>query len=254
MRNLLFRIWYWLISTIDKNNEITFMNFGYSNPDTKPILNETDEKNRYPAQLYHLTVSSTNIKDNEILEVGCGRGGGLSYVNRYFSPKTITGVDLNNKAVKFCKTYYKDQKNARFIKADAQKLPFDAESFDFILNVESSHRYPNPEMFFNEVKRVLKPGGYFSITDFRYNHEIADLENQLNNSGMKLIAKQKITENVLEALSLMSIERTELVKRLLPKFLHKSGNNFAAVKGTETYNNFKEGKYEYMYYLLEKQV
>ena len=47
MRNLFFKIWYWYISTVDKNAEIIFMNFGYSHPDMKIDLDENDEKFRY---------------------------------------------------------------------------------------------------------------------------------------------------------------------------------------------------------------
>jgi len=253
MRNLFFKIWYWFISTVDKNAEIIFMNFGYSNPDIQPVLKEKDEKNRYPAQLYHLTVHQRDLKDKDILEVGCGRGGGLSYINRYFGPKTVTGIDLNQKAVKFCSSYYKNEGNNRFFQADAQKLPFENESFDVVLNVESSHRYPDPVKFLNEVKRVLKPGGYFSFVDFRYDYELEEMDRQLTGTGMKLIVKQTITPNVVDALSKMSTERSEQVRKFLPKFLHKIGKNFAAVEGTETYNNFKDGKYEYMHYVFEKQ-
>jgi ubiquinone/menaquinone biosynthesis C-methylase UbiE len=229
------------------------MNFGYSHPDMHPDLHEEDEKNRYPAQLYRLTVSERHIENMDVLEVGCGRGGGLSHLNRYFSPKTITGIDLNNKAIKFCNTFYKKEKNSLFKQANAQNLPFEDETFDFVINVESSHRYPDPVKFLNEVRRVLRPGGYFSFADFRYDHELELMDHQLNNTGMKLINKKNITENVVEALSKMSIERTDMVRKYLPKFLHKIGNNFAAVEGTETYTNFKEGKYGYMYYLFEKQ-
>ncbi len=251
MRNLFFKIWYWYISTVDKNADIIFMNFGYSHPDMNITLDESDEKNRYSAQLYHLTASSRDISGKDILEVGCGRGGGLSYINRYLSPKTVTGIDLNKKAIKFCNSFYKDDNN-KFLQADAQKLPFEDNSFDSVINVESSHRYPNMELFLNEVKRVLKPGGYFLFTDFRYDHEVEKMDSHLNNMGLTVESKQDFTENVVEALTHMTPERKELVKRLLPKFLHGLGNNFAAVKDTETYNYFKNRKYEYLHYVLKK--
>lgn len=251
MRNLFFKIWYWYISTVDKNADIIFMNFGYSHREMNINLKESDEKNRYSAQLYHLVASVREISGKDILEIGCGRGGGLSYVNRYFFPKTVTGIDLNKKAVKFCNSYYTEDNN-KFLQADAQKLPFEDNSFDFVLNVESSHRYPDMELFLSEVERVLKPGGYFSFTDFRFNYEVEELNSQLNNLKMIIESKKYITENVVEALTKMTPERKELVRKLLPKFLHALGNNFAAVKGTETYNFFKTGKYEYLHYVLKK--
>ena len=62
------------------------------------------------------------------------------------------------------------------MQANAQNLPFQNESFDAVLNVESSHRYPQMEKFLNEVYRVLKPNGYFLFTDFRNNPEIENLK------------------------------------------------------------------------------
>ena len=53
------------------------------------------------------------------------------------------------------------------MQADAEKLPFDDESFDAIINVESSHCYPHIDSFLSEVRRVLAPGGCFGIVDFR---------------------------------------------------------------------------------------
>ena len=251
MRNLFFKIWYWFISTVDKNAEIIFMNFGYSHPDMNLDLQESDEKNRYSAQLYHLTASAIDISGKDILEVGCGRGGGLSYVNRYLSPKTVTGIDLNKKAIKFCNSFYKED-NYKFFQADAQKLPFEDNSFDFVLNVESSHRYPNMELFLSEVKRVLKPGGHFSFTDFRYDHEVEEMDSHLNNMGLTIKSKTDITGNVVEALTHMTPDREEMVKKFLPRFIQGLGRNFAAVKGTETYNFFKTRRYEYWNYVLRK--
>jgi ubiquinone/menaquinone biosynthesis C-methylase UbiE len=250
LRNLFFKIWYWYISTIDKNAEVIFMNFGYSKNNHKINLKEEDEKNRYSAQLYHLVADSADVKDKDILEVGCGRGGGLSYVNRYFSPKTVTGVDLNKKAAKFCESYYPET-NKRFLQANAQELPFEDNSFDVVINVESSHRYPQPELFFSEVKRVLKNGGIFSFTDFREQHELEEMEKQIKDAGFTILNFENITENVVEALAAATPGRIELVEKLAPKFLHGLAKNFAAVEGSETYNFFVTKHYEYVFYLLK---
>lgn len=250
MRELFFKLWYWYISTVDKKADIIFMNFGYLHSDMNVNLHENDEKNRYSAQLYHKIASVTGLEDKDLLEVGCGRGGGLSYINRYLSPKSVTGIDINKKAIKFCSDYYNEDNN-NFFQADALNLPFPDNSFDVLINVESSHRYPDMKQFLNEVKRVLKPGGYFSFTDFRYDYELDELDNQLNDTGMELIEKEFITTNVVQALEQMSSNRSNMVKKFLPRILHKLGNNFAAVKGSPTYHNFDSGKYEYLHYVYK---
>ena len=123
LKNVFFRFWYGYLSSIDKNDEIVFMNYGYSKNNYKIELGETDEKNRYSIQLYHLIATGVDIEGKNILEIGCGRGGGLSYINRYLSPNLLTGVDLNKKAINFCIKKYSSER-IKFLQANAQKLNF----------------------------------------------------------------------------------------------------------------------------------
>jgi ubiquinone/menaquinone biosynthesis C-methylase UbiE len=252
-REWIFRTWYWYVNRIDKNAEILFMNFGYSNPDMHIILDQEDESNRYSVQLYHLLGSSIDLKNKDIAEIGCGRGGGLSYLVRAFSPATALGVDLDKHAVKFCNKHYK-QKGLSFENGDAQNLFFLKDnSFDAIFNLESSHRYLRMDLFLKEVHRVLRQGGYFSYTDFRYDYEMTELKQQLAASGMVILKEEMITDNVVKALELNDLQRRILVKKLAPRFIHKIALNFAGATGTETYNQFVTHKYEYYHFLMQKK-
>ena len=59
-----------------------------------------------------------------------------------------------------------------FQQGDAENLPFDAEQFDVVLNVESSHTYPQMEKFLSEAHRVVQPGGHFLFADIRETRNI----------------------------------------------------------------------------------
>ncbi len=251
IKSLFFKIWYWYISSVDKNAEVIFMNYGYSNEKEELKLNEKDKKNRYSIQLYNLVAKGVDITEKDLLEVGCGRGGGLSYINQNLLPKNVTGIDLNKKAIQFCNEFYK-KTNSTFIQANAQKLPFEDNSFDIVLNVESSHRYPQPEVFFKEVYRVLKPEGYFLFADFRYDYEIEETELQLKKSGLQIEKKQDITQNVVEALKSATPDRELLIKKIVPKLLQNLAGQFAAIAGTPTYNKFLTRKFIYFNYILKK--
>lgn len=251
IKNIFFKIWYWYISTIDKNAQVIFMNYGYSQADQKLDLIKEDEQNRYSIQLYNHAISGSEIEGKDILEVGCGRGGGLSFVNRYYLPNNVTGVDLNKKAIQFCQKHYKENNNS-FVQADAQKLPFENESFNIVLNIESSHRYPQVDVFLKEVHRVLKPGGLLLFVDFRQEKDFELLDSQINKSGFEFVKKEDITDNVVEALTLSTPERTELIDRLVPKFLHDLAHNFAGTKGSPTYNRFVDRYFIYVHYILKK--
>ena len=49
---------------------------------------------------------------------------------------------------------------------DAEDLPFDDASFDAVICANSFHHYPNPQMFFDGVARVLRPGGMLVLRDY----------------------------------------------------------------------------------------
>jgi ubiquinone/menaquinone biosynthesis C-methylase UbiE len=252
IREWVFRVWYWYLNNIDKNAEVLFMNYGYSNPDIPVSFDPKDEPNRYSAQLYHLLGSAADLKNKHIAEIGCGRGGGLSYIVKTFSPATALGVDLDKRAAKFCKKHH-NLKGLSFVQGDAQNLYFLKDnSVDAVLNVESSHRYPNMDSFLKEVHRILRPGGYFLYTDFRYDWEMPELKQQLAASGMIILKDVMITDNVIEALDADDPRKRILVKKLIPRFIHKIALNFAGTVGSKTYDQFVSHKYEYYHFVMQK--
>ncbi|MFC2087027.1 class I SAM-dependent methyltransferase [Bacteroidota bacterium] len=250
-RESLFKIWYWYVNKVDKNAEILFMNYGYSYENQKIPMDEQNELNRYPIQLYHHLVSATEIKNKDIVEIGCGRGGGLFYITKNFSPATAKGVELDKLAVSFCNRHY-SLDGLMFLHGDAQNLSLENNSCDVVINVESSHRYPDMTAFLGEVSRILRPDGYFLFTDFRYDYEIEDMKKELELSGMSVLKERFINKEVIAALELDDEHKRKLVKKLTPKFFHKIALNFAGTIGSETYNRFASHKYIYFSYVLKK--
>ncbi|WP_394348625.1 class I SAM-dependent methyltransferase [Halovivax sp.] len=55
--------------------------------------------------------------------------------------------------------------DARGVVGDAERLPFDADSFDAVTCRIAAHHFPNPRAFVEEVARVLRPGGTFAFED-----------------------------------------------------------------------------------------
>lgn len=250
-REMMFKIWYWYVNKIDKNAEILFMNFGYSNGNQGISLDEPDELNRYPIQLYHHLVSTIKIKNKDVVEIGCGRGGGLFYITKNFSPASAKGVELNKKAVTFCNQHY-SLNGLIFLHGDAQNLNLKNNSCDVVINVESSHRYSDIKAFLEEVSRILRPDGYFLFADFRYDYEMEDMRKELELCGMSVLKERFINKEVVAALKLDDHRKRILVKKLIPKFFYKMAQNFAGIIGSETYNRFVSHKYIYFSYVLKK--
>ena len=245
-----FRRWYWYVNTVDKDAEILFMNYGYSNGE-EITLESHEEANRYSIQLYHLLADSVDLKDKHLVEIGCGRGGGLAYVKRNFELASARGIDLNKTAIKFSNDFY-DEPNLTFHHGDAQNIPFESDSCDAVLNVESSHRYPEIHLFFSEVYRILRPGGHLLYTDFRPCNEVEEWRKKMEDSGLELMDEQDITAEVVTALELDHPRRKALVKKLTPFFLHQTALNFAGGIGSKTYKRFQKRKWVYMNYVLRK--
>ncbi|HAF27832.1 MAG TPA: class I SAM-dependent methyltransferase [Bacteroidales bacterium] len=251
-REMLFRIWYWYVNKVDKNAEVLFMNYGYSGDDLNISLDEQNEANRYSIQLYHHLAKETDIKEKDIIEIGCGRGGGLSYIAKTFAPATAKGIDLDSRAASFCNKYYQID-GLSFSQGDAQNLDLKDNSYDVVLNIESSHRYPDMKAFLGEVSRILRPNGHFLYTDFRYDFEMEDLKKELESSGLTVLKERLITKEVVAALEHDDKRRRVLIKKLAPKFLHKIALDFAGTVGSNTYNQFATQKYIYYSYVLKKQ-
>ncbi|MBC8314385.1 MAG: class I SAM-dependent methyltransferase [Bacteroidales bacterium] len=228
------------------------MNFGYSDKDQAILLNEQNEPDRYAIQLYHHLASATEVKNKDIVEIGCGRGGGLAFITQNFSPASAKGLDLDREAISFCNHNY-TLDGLSFLHGDAQNLRLENHSCDVVINVESSHRYPNMTAFLREVSRILRSGGYFLFTDFRYDHEIEELKKELELSGMSVLTERFINQEVIAALELDDERKRKLVKKLVPKFLHKLALNFAGTIGSETYNQLVAHKYIYFSYVLQKR-
>ena len=77
IEEILFKMLYWYISSVDKKREVVFMNYGYHDREEKIELHPEDEVNRYSIQLYHRLAKMTEINDKNIIEIGSGRNAYL---------------------------------------------------------------------------------------------------------------------------------------------------------------------------------
>lgn len=253
-KRFLWKTWYQFLSRRFIRDEWTFMNYGYAPLDgdgSSIVLNEVDEQDRYYAQLYHRVACGAELSGKDVLEVGSGRGGGASYMARYLKPASMTGLDFSLSAVKLCRSIHKDDRLS-FVQGDAEHLPFENEKFDVVINVESSHCYGRPEVFFGEVARVLKPGGRFLFADFRPNTALEELRSQLSQAGFEIECEEDITPNVLRAMDLTSEAKANLVKEQVPGALRAAFKDFAGIPGTRVYNSFQSAEVVYMRYELKR--
>jgi len=107
----------------------------------------------YPKKLCHYLAQAFNIKRGmRLLEIGCGRGEFLSHFKDMGAE--VYGVDLSPEAKNLSKDLAITQCNL-----ERDKLSFEDNYFDVVFNKSFLEHLRDPENFFTEAYRTLKPGG-----------------------------------------------------------------------------------------------
>jgi ubiquinone/menaquinone biosynthesis C-methylase UbiE len=103
-----------------------------------------------------------------VLDIGCGSGRTFDLLEE--KKVQFTGTDISEGMLEHCKKKYEDNVlNPVFEKADAADLPYDDNAFDVVTGIAVLHHLPSYELrkkALEEMKRVVKPGGYILLTNW----------------------------------------------------------------------------------------
>ena len=100
----------------------------------------------------------------KVLDIGCGAGG-VSFLLEDLGFNVI-GVDNSDYMLSLARSFAKEKgSTVEFIKADARELPFEGDSFDYVLFIDGVFHFAPLDLskVFFEAGRVLRPGGKFII-------------------------------------------------------------------------------------------
>jgi ubiquinone/menaquinone biosynthesis C-methylase UbiE len=103
-------------------------------------------------------VARVDGSPSRALDLGTGTGAGALWLAREFPEARVTGVDISEAMITQAKAKLPADLSERidFIAADAERLPFADGSFDLVTQI-------SVPVFFDEVARVLAPGGHVVI-------------------------------------------------------------------------------------------
>ncbi|MGI0483213.1 SAM-dependent methyltransferase [Geminocystis sp. CENA526] len=122
--------------------------------------------------LSQLVIKTAQIQDAvSILDAGCGFGGTISLLNDSFHNLNLYGVNIDNAQVERArkKILPQNNNNIQFINANACDLPDFNLLFDYSIALECIFAFPSREIFFQQVRKNLKPAGKLIIVDFIIN-------------------------------------------------------------------------------------
>jgi SAM-dependent methyltransferase len=207
--------WYSEAALKIRDPRLLFMNHGYWTPGTEPLSSEIGAYAHQLSEALVLKVmGDLPAVGDRILDVGCGRGGACALLARVSEAARIVGLDRCEEGIATCRQNVV-QDHVEFVVGDAQDLPFPDASFERLVNIESSHGYPNRRGFFDEVHRVLVPGGVFNYTDGIPLHSLDQHHEDLEAAGLIVDLTEDITEPVIEALVRCSDDRRAFFETMI---------------------------------------
>lgn len=100
-------------------------------------------------------------RDRDVLDIACGEGYGSSLLAQ--TARNVVGVDLSKLAIDHAQRSY-GSTNLQYMAGSASAIPLQDDSVDMVVSFETLEHFYEHDLFFREVKRVLKPDGLLLIS------------------------------------------------------------------------------------------
>lgn len=126
--------------------------------DFDSIMNMYDTNRRIEV-IFDDFLGKENLKDKTLLDAGCGTG---LFTKRAIERNAkVTSIDIAPKLVELTK---RKNPSTNAIEASLLQLPFEDDTFDYVISSDVIEHTTNPYDATKELIRVLKPGGKICIT------------------------------------------------------------------------------------------
>lgn len=137
-----------------------------------------------------------------IADFGCGGGRNTAALLKRFPAATVTALDYSKAACDKTKQFNRHEVQSgrcNVVQGDVSRLPFEAATFDVITAFETVYFWPGPVESFQEVWRVLKPGGTFMIVNESDGTKQADEKWTDIIDGMRIFTQEQLTQYLKDA-------------------------------------------------------
>jgi ubiquinone/menaquinone biosynthesis C-methylase UbiE len=147
-----------------------------------------------------------DVSGKKVLDVGCGTGRLIQKLVE--KGAVVTGADISSEMLKIAQRKFGQ---VEFVEADIEHLPFENDSFDVVVASFVIVHLKDLRKAFDEVYRVLKPGGSFIVTNV--NQKKAPKLKTATREEIVIISYYHIPEHVVSALkdALFNIQEEEFI-------------------------------------------
>lgn len=134
--------------------------------DVYDAIAESYAETTRPAVWNHVRAYTKYVQPSmNVLDIGCGDGRLAHHLRDHHI--TYTGVDISERFLEIARQHHGTLGSFQLMQENA--LPFPRETFDHAFAIAVIHHLPNTDTrreWIKEVFRVLKPGGYFTLTSW----------------------------------------------------------------------------------------
>ncbi len=138
------------------------------------------------------------LKNGKVLEIGPGPGY-ISIEISKLGDFQITGLDISETMIEIAKRNAKKAgAELKFELGDASNMPFEDNTFDFVVSSGSLHHWKESVKVFNETYRILKTDGKALICDLRKDtskEEIGEIIKKIDSFIMRWGLKHSIKDS-----------------------------------------------------------
>lgn len=121
--------------------------------------------NRQNREMYEQTEEFLHPGENEvILDIGCGNGFMMEKLTRACRCHLI-GIDISDEILRTAERNIGSE-CAHFICCSVEKIPIESETIDKAFAINTMYFWDDLQKGFDEIYRVLKPGGIFISTHY----------------------------------------------------------------------------------------
>lgn len=112
-------------------------------------------------------MAAPDIPDGaHVLDVGAGTGSSTAPLIEQNAAAVVIGLDLSAAMLRRALDSSRGRAGVGWVQGDAERLPLADRSFDLVVSRRTLSHLPDPCDAFEEIARVLKPGGAVDVTLF----------------------------------------------------------------------------------------
>jgi arsenite methyltransferase len=192
-----------------------------------------------------IPTEGADIRDGDtVLDLGSGAGNDCFVARKMvgengkvigidFSPEMVEKAEANRKKLGY--------ENVEFLRGDIDSMPLQKGAVDVILSNCVLNLVPDKRKAFQEMFRVLKPGGHFSVSDIVIHGELPDGLKEDASMYAGCISGAQKEEDYLGGIEKAGFCKVEVVKRKAIELPEELLSQYLDEAGMERFRNGEVG-------------